>query len=139
MDIQWTFGMQDFDDVYFVRKKVFIEEQNIPEDIEIDEMDEKAHHLLLSSKTGPIATGRVYEKDGSHFIGRVCILAAERGKGLGRILMALLIRKASEMDAEKIYLSSQLDARGFYKRFGFTEFGETFDDGGIEHVWMVRH
>ncbi|MGM0770406.1 MAG: GNAT family N-acetyltransferase [Halobacteriota archaeon] len=71
-------------------------------------------------------------------MGRVCVLKTHRGTGLGQFLMELLIKKATESGDNDIYLSSQIYARGFYRSFGFEEFGETFDDGGIEHMWMCR-
>ncbi|WP_048205261.1 GNAT family N-acetyltransferase [Methanococcoides methylutens] len=138
MQIRWTKGMEGFDEAFSVRKAVFIDEQAIPEEIEIDEMDGYATHLVLFSENEPIATGRFYEKDAKSYIGRICVLNTHRGTGLGRILMELLLQKASESGYNDIYLSSQMYARGFYQSFGFEEFGETFDDGGIEHVWMLK-
>lgn len=64
MEIRWTTGMEGFDEAYSVRKAVFIDEQAIPEDIEIDEVDEYATHLVIFLENGPVATGRFYEKDG---------------------------------------------------------------------------
>ncbi|WP_135611939.1 GNAT family N-acetyltransferase [Methanococcoides sp. AM1] len=138
MQIRWTKGMECFDDAFSVRKAVFIDEQSIPEEIEIDEVDGYATHLVLFLKGKPVATGRLYGKDKRSYIGRICVLDTHRGTGVGRVLMDFLLQKAAEYGNNDIYLSSQMYARGFYQSFGFEEFGETFDDGGIEHVWMLK-
>lgn len=79
-----------------------------PEEIEIDEMDGYATYLVLFSEGKPVATGRLYEKDGRFYIGRICVLNAYRGMGLGRVLMELLLQKTVEYGNNDICLSSQM-------------------------------
>ncbi|MGM0770407.1 MAG: hypothetical protein ACQESU_02215 [Halobacteriota archaeon] len=64
MEVRWTTGTEGFDDAYSVRKAVFIDEQVIPEDIEIDDIDSYATHLVIFSEGSPVATGRFYEING---------------------------------------------------------------------------
>lgn len=86
----------------------------------------------------PIATGRLFES-GSHFrLGRIGVLKRYRSRGLGRFRMERLLEKAEEEGVEKLYIDSQVRAVGFYRKFGFKEYGDIFDDEGIEHVSMVK-
>ncbi|MBP1908979.1 GNAT family N-acetyltransferase [Methanolobus bombayensis] len=130
-------GIENFEDAYSVRKAVFVIEQDIDEELEIDINDERSNHLVIYDNEMPIATGRLFlDKDGFH-IGRLCVLKKYRSRQLGKKVMEILIEKAILEGAEKIYLSSQLYATGFYRKFGFREYGDTYNDAGIEHISMV--
>ena len=94
-------------------------------------------HLVIYDDRIPVATGRVFcDKDGFH-IGRICVLKEYRSKQLGKLVMEKLIEKAISEGAKDIHLSSQLYATTFYRKFGFMEYGETYDDAGIEHISMI--
>lgn len=137
MKIRWIRGEEGFEDAYRVREAVFIIEQNIDEELEIDINDESAMHLVIYDDEIPVATGRVFEdKDGFH-IGRICVLKEYRSKNLGKLIMEMLVEKAVSDGAKEIHLSSQLYATAFYRKFGFREYGETYDDAGIEHISMI--
>lgn len=115
-----------------IRQQVFVIEQNIPEDLEFDGADANALHLLaLDRKRDAVGTGRL-EANGK--IGRLAVVAAFRGQGLGSNLLVELVRIAGEAGLERVHLHAQLHALAFYERHGFVRRGETFDEGGIEHV-----
>lgn len=128
----------------FVRRRVFIEEQNVPEDLEIDEHDRdpavvtSAVHVLARLDGKPVATGRLLLEDseGHLHIGRVAVLASRRRRGLGRAVMLTLHDLAREHGATSITLAAQLHAVDFYERLGYTARGAIFLDAGIEHRWM---
>lgn len=115
-----------------VRQQVFVIEQNIPEELEFDGADANALHLLaLHRKRDAVGTGRL-EANGK--IGRLAVVAAFRGRGLGSNLLIELVRTAGEAGLERVHLHAQLHALAFYERHGFVRRGDTFDEGGIEHV-----
>lgn len=138
MYIKWTKGLNDFKDAYSVRRKVFVIEQHVSEDIEIDESDSISEHLVVYDEDIPIATGRVFRKDDSVILGRICVLKEYRGMNVGSFLMENMLEKAEEMGAKEIKLDSQIYAVEFYQRFGFRKRGGIFKDAGIDHVEMVR-
>lgn len=128
-----------------VRRRVFIEEQGVPEALEVDEHDAHpafvttALHVLVLSQGVPVATGRllVAHNDDRHaHIGRVAVLAPERGRGYGRAVMLALHEAARRKGVRKITLGAQLHAIGFYETLGYAARGDVFLDAGIEHRWM---
>lgn len=123
-----------------LRRAVFIEEQGIPEVEELDELDGVAIHLLARYASGrPVGTARILVDNQSARIGRVCVLADQRGTGLGAALMATAIEEVSKIPGMKrIRLSAQVPVLGFYTRLGFEPFGPEYDDAGIPHRSMER-
>jgi predicted GNAT family N-acyltransferase len=125
-----------------VRRRVFIEEENVPEDEEIDNNDTPdatgCRHVLVRLDGFPVATGRLllYEPDGRVHIGRVAVLAEHRRRGIGRAVMRALHDLARFRNAKSVTLAAQLHAIGFYERLGYVARGDVFLDAGIEHRWM---
>lgn len=124
--------------VYALRHDVFVVEQGVPEELEVDEDDEVATHLAALSNDHVIGTLRIVRHGLIAKIGRMAISASWRKEGIGRKLMELAADVASRRGAEQIILAAQLTACGFYKRLGYTEEGAVFDDAGIPHVTMRR-
>lgn len=116
-----------------LRRIVFIEEQGVSEADEVDGLDDTALHLLALQNGEPVGSSRLLEKGDTLKIGRVCVIASQRGAGLG----AALIRKAMDVGREKGFkramLGSQTHAIPFYERLGFVAFGPVYDDAGIPH------
>jgi predicted GNAT family N-acyltransferase len=135
---------QEMQQALAIRRRVFIEEQRVPEDLEIDEHDADpatvttAVHVLARLDGEPVATGRLLlaEPDRRLHIGRVAVLAEARGGGLGRAVMQALHDLARERNAASVTLAAQLQAIGFYERLGYRAYGDVFLDAGIEHRWM---
>ncbi len=119
-----------------VRHAVFVQEQGIPAALEWDGRDPACRHVLAISHTGePIGTARV-QADGH--IGRMAVLAPWRHMGVGRALLASLIRTAEEHRLTSVWLTAQVQAVGFYQRAGFVVDGDPFMEAGITHQRMVR-
>lgn len=116
-----------------VRFTVFVDEQQVPAEIEMDEWDERSKHVLATSNGVAVGTGRLLP-DGH--IGRVAVLAAWRGKGVGLRLMEELMRLGSAANMPRFVLSAQIQAVPFYERLGFVVKGETYEEAGIPHVEM---
>lgn len=119
-----------------VRFTVFVDEQRVPEEIEIDDEDRRCIHVLAHDDGIPVGTGRVdIEKDGK--IGRVAVLALHRRKGVGAAIMRLLHTIASENGLPRCWCHAQVSAAPFYEKLGYRIAGdEPFDEAGIPHVRM---
>ena len=119
-----------------IRKPVFVEEQNVPEEIEVDEFDPVSEHVLaFDEDEKPIGTARLLP-DGR--IGRVAVLSEWRKRGVGADLMNELINTAREMGRKELSLHAQTWTIGFYESLDFEVEGEEFDEAGIPHRTMRR-
>lgn len=120
-----------------VRYAVFVDEQGVPAELEQDAEDAGALHLLARSPDGePIATARLLA-DGH--IGRMAVLPAWRGQGLGTAMLQRLIEIGRQRGQARLFLHAQCHAEGFYRRCGFIAEGPVFDDAGIDHRLMVLY
>jgi ElaA protein len=122
-----------------LRRTVFIEEQNVPEADEVDGRDAGAVHLLARVEGRAVGTARLLVSGDSGKIGRVCVLAEMRGKGIGALLIEAAVREfAANPAIGKVKLSAQINALSFYERLGFTAEGDEYLDAGIVHRDMFR-
>jgi len=135
---KWFAGDADLSDAYYIRRAVFIDEQEISEELEYDGTDDDAEHLVVYENNHPVATGRLIMVHGKMHIGRMAVLKEHRTKGLGAVTVRECITKATEQGHSKLYLHAQTYARGFYEKLGFVGFGDEFDDAGIPHIAMCR-
>lgn len=121
-----------------LRRSVFIEEQGVSEADEVDDKDEEAIHILATVDGTPMGSARLLLSGGTGKIGRVCVLAAARGTGLGAALMEAAIAELRRQPGiTRAKLGAQTHALGFYERLGFTAEGPVYDDAGIPHRDMV--
>jgi len=119
-----------------VREAVFVVEQGVPPEIELDAWDPRCDHALASVSAGQtVGTGRLLP-DGH--IGRMAVLRAWRGQGVGGALLAALMERAAARGMRRAVLNAQTHATRFYARFGFVAFGDEFMEAGIPHVAMAR-
>lgn len=129
---------EEFDCCFAIRTTVFVEEQEVPLELEMDEYDAIATHFLLRDGETPLATARLLDKHGLAKIGRVAVLKEARGQGLGLLLMSAVIEEALRRGFEESVLDAQTYAIPFYARLGYVAEGEEFDDAGIPHFLMRR-
>ena len=127
---QWS---RDQEHIRFVREQVFVVEQGVSVDLEIDGRDPDCTHVLATDNKGPVGTARM-QQDGH--IGRVAVLAPARGRGIGRLLVTELITTARDRGLSQVYLHSQKSATAFYGRLGFEEYGPEFIEADIPHIAM---
>lgn len=117
-----------------IRFAVFVEEQRVPVELELDEFDPLSCHAVAWVDGTPVGTGRLLP-DGH--IGRMAVQSAWRGRGVGAALLEALIGEAGRRGMRRVALNAQVHAMGFYARFGFVPQGEVFDDAGLPHRTMV--
>lgn len=129
-------GEEDLSPAFAIRRKVFIEEQNVPEEIEMDDLDAYAIHAVAYAGEKAVATGRIIYDGETYKIGRIAVLKEERGKQYGDFIVRMLLDKAFLHGAKEVLLSSQLSAVGFYEKIGFETEGEVFEEAGISHIPM---
>ncbi|MGE8546929.1 MAG: GNAT family N-acetyltransferase [Alcaligenes sp.] len=116
-----------------VRLAVFVQEQKVPLEEEVDAQDPLSVHVVAYDGERPVATGRLLA-DGH--IGRLAVAAPWRGSGLGRRILDHLIELGWEAGHAELRLAAQRQAQLFYRKRGFVEYGEIFDDAGIPHIMM---
>lgn len=119
-----------------IRYEVFVLEQNVPVELEWDEMDAVClHAIVFDAQDRPIATGRLLP-DGH--IGRMAVRAQARGAGVGAALLIALMKEARARGDSAVLLNAQVHAEAFYARFGFQREGAEFIEADIPHIRM-RH
>jgi ElaA protein len=124
----------DVDACIALRIAVFVGEQGISMDEEIDAYDDIAQHLLARDGTTPVGTARLMAADETGKIGRVCVAESHRGTGLGAALIeASLAQFRQNAELSRAYLSAQVYAIPFYEKLGFVAYGAAYDDAGIPH------
>lgn len=119
-----------------IRDEVFIQEQGIDPTLEFDGCDADALHALITIDGQPVATGRLLN-DGH--IGRIAVLAAYRGQGVGAQVVRSLIKEAELQGYARVYLGAQVHAVDFYRKLGFVSFGDEFIEAGIPHLAMEKN
>ena len=121
-----------------LRRRVFIEEQGVSEADELDDLDEEAIHLLATVDGQPMGSARLLLRGDTGKIGRVCVLAEARGRGLGAALIrAALGEFRRHPGLIQAKLGAQTHALGFYESLGFTAIGPVYLDAGIPHRDMI--
>ncbi|WP_037863347.1 GNAT family N-acetyltransferase [Streptomyces sp. NRRL S-340] len=134
---------------FAVRKEVFVAEQGVPEEIEYDDLDAVAVHVLAVHDDGtPLGTGRLLHGEAAAdrtggdaavgSLGRLAVTAAARGLGVGAALVRALEEAARVRGLTAMDLHAQTHALGFYERLGYAAYGPEFPDAGIAHRAMRR-
>jgi predicted GNAT family N-acyltransferase len=116
-----------------IRVAVFVEEQGVPAELEMDDMDARCIHALAFDGGEALGTGRLLP-DGH--IGRMAVVKPSRKRGIGGAILRRLVQAARERGDREVLLSAQVHALGFYRAHGFGAFGEVYQEAGIRHQQM---
>ncbi|WP_066187143.1 MULTISPECIES: GNAT family N-acetyltransferase [Gracilibacillus] len=125
-------------DGYKVRFEVFVDEQQVPKDLEIDEWEEAATHFVGYRNNQPIAASRMRFVDQYAKMERICVVKAHRNQGLGKELLLFMEDVAKKQQYTKAKLNGQIQAVDFYQHLGYHIVSDEFLDAGIPHVTMVK-
>lgn len=138
MEIKRVKNKEELEDAFYIRLKVFVEEQGVPRENEIDEYEDISQHIVLYDKGQPAATGRLRVIHGDAKLQRICVLKEYRKLGLGKAIIEYLESMAKEKGCKKAVLGAQVQAKGFYEKLGYTQNSGLFMDEGIPHVEMTK-
>lgn len=130
---------EDILKVMVVRGIVFIEEQQVDWEGEIDEFENDSIHVLGEVDGQPVAAGRLRLLPGGWAkLERIAVRPRWRGRGIARQIVRALMELADEHGAERMKMHAQVYLEEFYRGFGFRREGAVFDECGIDHILMVR-
>ena len=118
-----------------IRFTVFVQEQRVPAEIELDDMDARSVHAVAYENGTPVGTGRLLP-DGH--VGRMAVLENFRNRGVGAAMLKRLIDAARERGDRQVALSAQVHAGRFYRAHGFVEEGAEYLEAGIRHQAMRK-
>jgi predicted GNAT family N-acyltransferase len=125
-----------------IRRVVFTLGQGVPEDLELDGLDESAEHLLAwkidAGEATPVGVARMRRSDRNAKAERVGVLESQRDHGVGRALMHAIELRARDLEREAIALHAQVGVISFYEKLGYEAHGEVFDEAGINHRSMRK-
>jgi len=131
---------KELEDAFYVRKTVFVEEQHVPMEEEIDEFEqESVHFVLYDDNQNPIGAGRYRSFDEYGKVERICILKDSRKGGAGKAVMNKIEEYAKSKGAPALKLNAQTQAIPFYSKLGYEVLSqEEFLDAGIPHKTMYK-
>jgi len=132
-------NQKELEDAFSIRRTVFIDEQNVPEEEEMDQHEGEAAHFVLYLEGAPIGAGRFRYVDGYGKVERICVLKETRKTGAGSEIMNGIEDYAREKDIHKLKLNAQTHAIPFYAGLGYEVVSEEFMDAGIPHKTMTKH
>jgi predicted GNAT family N-acyltransferase len=118
-----------------IRFAIFVGEQNVPADIELDDQDEQSLHAIAWDGGKVVGTGRLLPEGK---IGRMAVVKEWRRRGVGAAILETLLAEAARRGHREVRLSAQLQAAEFYRAHGFVAEGEVFEEAGILHQAMRK-
>ena len=141
-DIKWTTDTTSaiYKDALKIRYAVFVNEQGVSEEEEIDSLEDKTEHVVLYVDGKPVATARIYDLGENTFkVQRVAVHKDARGIGYGAVIMTEAEKRIHELGGHKVTLGAQNSAIPFYEKLAFNVEGEEFMDAGIPHHTMSKN
>lgn len=138
MNVIRTTTEDQLQDAFTVRKKVFVEEQKVPIELEIDEFENNSTHFVLYDQLTPVGAGRFRILDGIGKVERICILSTYRGNGAGTLIMQAIEQFAIGQNIATLKLNAQTYAVPFYEKLGYKVVSAEFMDAGIPHKTMMK-
>ena len=136
--IEIEYGSDLMREAFALRFEVFVDEQGVPRELELDELDPSATHLAAICDDRVIGTLRILDHGAAAKVGRVAVRATARRGGIGSRLMEHAAAIAAERGFAEIIVHAQLAVVGFYRRLGYVAEGDQFEDAGIPHVAMRK-
>jgi predicted GNAT family N-acyltransferase len=135
--VERVLSNEDLRKAFSIRMRVFVREQGVPANIELDGDDKKAIHLLARAGTRAVGTARIVVGRYGAKIGRMAVLKTYRRRGIGSKLLKRAIAIAARRHAKPIFLHAQVPVIRFYERLGFRCVGRRFHEAGIPHRKMI--
>lgn len=134
-------AVEDLKIAFYIREKVFVEEQGVPLEDEFDEFDTlngECEHILVYHNEQPVGTGRIRVVDDYGKLERICILKPYRKFGLGKVVITALEKVAMQKGVSQVKLHGQTQAEDFYQKLGYRTVSNIFMEDGIPHILMQK-
>jgi predicted GNAT family N-acyltransferase len=129
---------KQYQEALAIRKSVFVVEQKVPAELEVDAYEKSSVHFLCRLGDIAVGTGRMRQKSAVIKFERIATLPEYRGKNLGAALMGIMQKHAEEIYPQLLpYMHAQNSAAGFYSKLGWIQIGKNFSEAGIDHVAMT--
>ncbi|MDL4842956.1 GNAT family N-acetyltransferase [Aquibacillus rhizosphaerae] len=125
-------------DAYYVRRTVFVDEQNVPPELEIDDLENEAIHFVGYDNDLPIAASRLRLVENYGKLERICVLKGFRGLSYGKQIISKMEKVITDKGFTQAKLNSQTHAEEFYQSLGYQTNSGEFMDAGIPHVTMIK-
>ncbi|HLR69894.1 MAG TPA: GNAT family N-acetyltransferase [Pseudogracilibacillus sp.] len=129
---------KELNDAYDIRKQVFVDEQQVPMDLEIDEFEQDAMHFLYVEDNIPVGASRLRFVEHAGKLERICVLPAYRGKGYSKELIQTMEDEIVQREMDKAVLHAQIQVTPLYESVGYEIVSDEFMDAGIPHVEMTK-
>ena len=138
MKVKEALTKEEIKDAFEVRKCVFVDEQKIPMEIELDQFEDSAKHVIGYYEGKPVAAGRMRIVDNFAKLERICVIKSYRKYGMGRLIIEKLEKLAKGDDMNQAKLHSQIQAVKFYEELGYKKVSDVFMEDNIPHVIMMK-
>ena len=138
MKVKEALTKEEIKDAFEVRKCVFVDEQKIPMEIELDQFEDSAKHVIGYYEGKPVAAGRMRIVDNIAKLERICVIKSYRKYGMGRLIIEKLEKLAKGDDMNQAKLHSQIQAVKFYEELGYKKVSDVFMEDNIPHVIMMK-
>ena len=139
MEVKKVETKKEFKQALDLRFEVFVEEQGVSKELEIDDKDDEAVHIIaINEESKTVGCGRIFIDENQAKIGRMAVAKTWRNQGIGSCICRKLIQIAKKRGIDKIVLHAQYDKKVFYKKLGFETVGTPFKEAGIKHVKMIN-
>jgi len=136
LEIRFIKNKKDFDEIFNIRHRVFVREQNVPSSLEFDGLDGESKHVIVKLRNETIGCARIRSIEGKLKLERIAILKEHRKKGFGTQLVEYLIEYCKQRKIKEIVIHAQYTQKHFYEGFGFQSRGAPFNEAGIKHIEM---
>ncbi len=127
-----------WDEIVSLRLRVYVDEQAVPLEEELDLLDHTAIHWAALEGETLVATARLVLTDGEAKFGRLAVDRSRRRCGIGTRLLEMAIEHARRAGAPRVILDAQTRVTALYEGLGFRQVGDVFLDAGIDHIRMIR-
>jgi len=138
IEVKSAVEKEDLDNVFDIRKRVFVEEKGISLEDELDEYDKCSEHILVYYNSQPAATGRLRIIGDTAKLERICVKPEFRALGLGKVVVNALETTARQKGIRKLKLHAMEEVKEFYIKLGYTQNSGEFMEAGIPHVLMTK-
>lgn len=138
MNVKIVESEEELQQAYDIRMIVFVEEQNVPPEEEIDDLEGSAIHFIGYDHENPVAASRLRFVEEYGKLERICVLKEARGKSFGKEIIQAMEKVVQEKGFKKAKLNAQTHAEGFYQKLGYHTISGEFMDAGIPHVTMIK-